>query len=122
LSRPGLGRSVLLFVAASSLLAVAPRSARADDANDATYLRYHRAIDAEAVCRHHDFKPSDDTRMASYIEGKVHHRIGPDRRLSLIERARLDIDQLVEQRGCDSDAINEFLTVFEAELKPLLAN
>ena len=119
---PSLMRPGVLFLAALLTAAVAPRGGVADEANDATYLHYHRAIDAEAVCRHHDFNPSDNTRMASYIEGKVHHRIGPDRRLTLIEQARLDVDQLVEQRGCDSDAIKELLVFFEAELKPLLAD
>ena len=113
-------RAVLIF-SALAMGCAAPRGAGADDANEATYLRYHRAINAEATCKHRNFGPSDDTRMASYIEGKVHHPIGPDRRVSLIEQARLDIDQLVEQRGCDSAAIKELLTVFDAELAPLLA-
>jgi hypothetical protein len=116
-----LSRRVVLIFSALAVGWLAPHRAGADDANDATYLRYHRAINAEATCKHRDFGPSDDTRMASYIEGKVHHRIGPDRRVTLIEQARLEVDQLVEQRGCDSAAIKDLLTVFGAELAPLLA-
>jgi len=116
-----LSRRAVLILSALAVSCVLPRSASADDANDATYLRYHRAINAEATCKHRDFGPSDDSRMASYIEGKVHHRIGPDRRVTLIEQARLEVDQLVEQRGCDSAAIKDLLAVFDAELAPLLA-
>lgn len=116
-----MSRRAVLILSALAVSCVLPRSASADDANDATYLRYHRAINAEATCKHRDFGPSDDSRMASYIEGKVHHRIGPDRRVTLIEQARLEVDQLVEQRGCDSAAIKDLLAVFDAELAPLLA-
>jgi len=108
-----------MMIAAAVVLL--PRPGHADEALEATYLRYQQAIQAEAVCKHRDFDTDDNTRIASYVEGKVHHRVGPDQRLTLIERARLQIDQLVEQRGCDSAEIGDFLTVFVTELAPILA-
>jgi len=121
MSREKLRWSATLTATAMGVLGLLHSHGRADDAFEATYLRYQRAIHAEAVCKQRDFGTDDDTRLASYIEGKVHHRVGPDKRLTLIERARLEVDQLVEQRGCDSAEISALLGVFQAELAPLLA-
>ena len=114
-------RSAMLIAAAVGAIALPQNRGTAADAFEGVYLHYQQAIHAEAVCKQRDFGTDDDTRLASYIEGKVHHRVGPDKRLTLIEQARLEIDQLVEQRGCDSPEIGELLAVFQAELAPLLA-
>ena len=114
-------RLVMLIAASIGAVALPHGRGMADDAFEGTYLRYQQAIHAEAVCKQRDFGADDDARLATYLEGKVHHRVGPDKRLTLIERARLQIDQLVEQRGCDSSELRELLALFQAELAPLLA-
>jgi hypothetical protein len=117
-------RPCLLSVAvawAALAWAPGPIAARADDSDEATYLRYHKAIHAAERCRLDSrFGLPELSRMASYIEAKVNNAISAGRRLSLVEKAKHDVDKLVNGNGCSND-IADLLIVYDLELAPLLA-
>jgi hypothetical protein len=113
-------RWAALVVAVAGAALSPSRDGTAQDAAEAAYLRYQRAIHAAAVCRHRDFSVPDDARMARYIDDKVNHAIASGKRLTLIEQAQLEIDQLVERKGCQSAEAGEIMAVFDTELAPLL--
>jgi hypothetical protein len=127
---PTLNGSILAGIAVLALLAGVPR-ASADSVED-TFLRYHAAIHAAAVCegRHLEQNSMDDPdaskiaanqeRMGAVINGKVMGEIAAGRRLSLIEQAKSDVDATVKSKGCDGDEAKAWLALFHAELEPVI--
>lgn len=115
------------------LLALPGQSARADDATDeALFTRYHQAIHAAAYCEHERLEQdgADDPdaaeaqeaqeRMAAVINSKIMGAISAGRRLSLIEEAKAEVDQVVASQGCDSDQAKDWLALFYSDLEPAL--
>jgi hypothetical protein len=106
---------------AAAAWAPGPVAALADDTAEATYLHYHKAIHAAERCRRDSrFGLPELSRMASYIEVKVNNAISAGRRLSLVEKAKRDVDKLVNGNGCSND-VADLLAVYDEELAPLLA-
>lgn len=122
--------SILAGIAVVILLAGVQR-ASADTLED-TFLRYHAAIHAAAVCegRHIEQNSMDDPdaskiaanqeRMGAVINAKVMGEIAAGRRLSLIEQAKADVDAAVKAKGCDGDEAKAWLDLFHAELEPVI--
>jgi hypothetical protein len=122
--------SILAGIAVVILLAGVQR-ASADTLED-TFLRYHAAIHAAAVCegRHIEQNSMDDPdaskiaanqeRMGAVINAKVMGEIAAGRRLSLIEAAKADVDAAVKAKGCDGDEAKAWLDLFHAELEPVI--
>ena len=122
---------ILAGIAAAILLAGVQR-ASADTVED-TFLRYHAAIHAAAVCegRHLEQNSMDDPdaskiamnqeRMGAVINEKVMGEIAAGRRLSLIEAAKADVDASVKAKGCDGDEAKDWLQLFHADLEPVIA-
>ena len=118
-------------IAAAILLAGVQR-ASADTAVEETFLRYHAAIHAAAVCegRHLEQNSMEDPdaskiamnqeRMGAVINAKVMGEIAAGRRLSLIEAAKADVDAAVKAKGCDGDEAKDWLQLFHAELEPVI--
>lgn len=97
-----------------------PTAALADDTAEATYLHYHKVIHAAERCRLDSrFGLPELSRMASYIETKVNNAISAGRRLTLVEKAKRDVDKLVDGDGCSND-VADLLAVYDEELAPLL--
>ena len=123
---------IVAGIAAAILLAGIQR-ASADTAVEDTFLRYHAAIHAAAVCegRHLEQNSMDDPdaskiamnqeRMGAVINAKVMGEIAAGRRLSLIEAAKADVDAAVKAKGCDGDEAKAWLQLFHAELEPVIA-
>jgi hypothetical protein len=112
---------VPMVVAATVGWAMAGRTAvLAEDPAEATYLRYHKVIHAAERCRlDFPFGSAEQSRMAGYIDAKVNNAISAGRRLSLIEKAKHDVDKLVDAHGCSRD-VADLLAVYDKELAPLL--
>jgi hypothetical protein len=111
----------MAVAAAAAAWAPGPIAALAGDPAEATYLRYHKAIHAAERCRLDSrFGLPELSRMASYIEAKVNNAISAGRRLTLVEKAKRDVDKLVKGSGC-SDEVADLLAVYDEELAPLLA-
>lgn len=118
-------------IAAVILLSGAQR-ATADTGVEATFVRYHAAIHAAAVCegRHIEQNSMDDPdaskiaanqeRMGAVINAKVMDEIAAGRRLSLIEQAKAEVDATVKSKGCDDPAAQDWLQLFHAELEPVI--
>jgi hypothetical protein len=97
-----------------------PAAVLAQDQVETTYLHYHRVIHAAERCRlDFPFGSAEQSRMAGYIDAKVNNEISAGRRLSLIEKAKHDVDKLVNAQGCSSD-VSDLLAVYDKELAPLL--
>jgi hypothetical protein len=98
-----------------------PVTVLAEDPAETTYLHYHKVIHAAERCRlDFPFGSPEQSRMAGYIDAKVNNEISAGRRLSLIERAKHDVDKLVDAHGCSRD-VADLLAVYDNELAPLLA-
>jgi len=116
---------------AAAILLAGVQHASADAVED-TFLRYHAAIHAAAVCegRHLEQNSMEDPdaskiamnqeRMGAVINGKVMGEIAAGRRLSLIEQAKADVDAAVKAKGCDGDEAKDWLQLFHADLEPVI--
>ncbi len=106
------------FVALGLLLA-AP--ARADDAAvEATYSSYHRAIVAAEKCDKMSFDQAAHEKMAGVIDEKIHYAIGAGRRLTLIEQAKSEMRNLIDDKGCGEASVQDSLALFHSDLEPAL--
>lgn len=111
----------MMIGAAAAAWAPGPIAALADDTVEATYLHYHKVIHAAERCRLDSrFGLPELSRMAGYIEAKVNNAISAGRRLTLVEKAKHDVDKLVNGSGCSND-VADLLAVYDKELAPLLA-
>jgi hypothetical protein len=111
---------VVAVAAAAAWAIFCPPVVMAQDQVETTYLHYHRVIHAAERCRlDFPFGSTEQSRMAGYIDAKVNNEISAGRRLSLIEKAKHDVDKLVDAHGCSSD-IADLLAVYDKELAPLL--
>jgi hypothetical protein len=105
------GAAILL---AATLLAAA-------ESAEAAYLNYQKAIHAAERCRREQpFGTPEQARMAAYIDAGLGAGPTSGRRLQLIEDAKRQVDTLVDGDGCAGGEIAPLLSIFDAELAPLL--
>ena len=93
--------------------------ARADEASEALYSRYHQAIEAAKQCRKLDFSDEAQARMGGVINAKIKHRIGA-KRLSLLTAAQRDARALIKTQGCAGNEMSALLALFDRDLAPAL--
>ena len=92
----------------------------ADDSEaEATYSRYHRAIEAAKVCRKLTFDQDAHSRMAGVIHARIEHKIGA-KRLRLLTAAQREARGMVKAQGCEGAEVAELLALFDSELAPAL--
>jgi hypothetical protein len=109
------------FLAAAALVGVGALTAlHAADVPEETYLRYHRAIVVAEQCAHQKFGTPEQSRFATYIDGKLGTDLSAGRKLSLIEQAKTEVNGLVEKKGCGDPDVADMLALYDAELAPLL--
>lgn len=113
------GLSGLAAIAALTAMPVAADSNSMQE--EVTYSNYHRAIRAAELCEDREFGMTDHEKMGEVIDQKVHYAIGAGKRLTLIERAKGDMWDMVFKDGCDDPAVQESLTLFHTELEPSLS-
>jgi hypothetical protein len=120
-----------VLAAAAVAIALATRvDAAASD--EAMFMRYHQAIYAASKCDDlalYQYSPQDPNRpsiqdlhvtMASVIDSKVGESIGAGNKLSMIEQAKRDADDLIADTGCDSPEVADLRALFQTELAPAL--
>jgi hypothetical protein len=115
-------RWLVSMAIAAAGAAVVPGAATvlAQDPVESTYVHYHRVIHAAERCRlDFPFGSPEQSSMARYIDAKVNNEISAGRRLTLIEKAKHEVDKLVDAHGCSSD-VADLLAVYDKELAPLL--
>lgn len=116
-------RWLLAMLIAAGTAAAIPgvtAAARAEDPAEARYVHYRKVIHAAERCRlDFPFGTPEQSRMAGYIDAKVDHAISAGRRLTLIEKAKSDVNKLVDKHGCGHD-VADLLAVYDKELAPLL--
>jgi hypothetical protein len=93
--------------------------ALASPETEATYSRYHQAVEAARVCRDLTFDQGDIDRMAGVIHAKIGGDIGA-KRLSLLTQAQEDARKLVDDKGCESSEVEALLALYDAELAPVV--
>ena len=114
-------RIALAAIAAAVLLSMlASQGARADEAAEALFSRYHQAIESAKQCRTLDFDQDQQARMGGVINAKIQHRIGA-KRLSLLTKAQRDARALIEKQGCSGSDVSALLALFDQDLAPALA-
>jgi hypothetical protein len=87
---------------------------------DLIYGKYQMAIRAAQLCRG---APDNDAvwrKWSSYLDEQTHHELGAGERLSIIEGVKGDVTYMVRRQGCDSDAVKDLLSLYDAELAGLL--
>jgi hypothetical protein len=96
--------------------------AQADEAAEATYVRYHQAIRAAVHCLRNDveFDQPEQHRMGAVIDQDVGFGVGAGRRLTLIEQAKSEMRDMVQKWGCKSDKLAPHLALFHEKLEPAL--
>ena len=96
--------------------------ARADEAAEATYVGYHQAIRAAVLCVRAgvEFDQPEHSRMGAVIDADVGFGVGSGRRLTLIERAKSEMRDMVQKWGCKSDKLAPHLALFHEKLEPAL--
>jgi hypothetical protein len=113
------GLSGLAAIAALSAVPAAADSNSMEE--EVVYSNYHRAIRAAELCEDREFGMTDHERMGEVIDQKVHYALGAGKRLTLIERAKGDMWDMVFKDGCDDPAVQESLNLFHTELEPSLS-
>jgi hypothetical protein len=94
-------------------------SAAADDMT-AAWSKYQEAVRVAELCRDMTHDAAAWAKMGPYIDAKVNHEIGGGERLSLIETAKSDARKVAKLKGCESDDAKTLLSLYDAELAPLL--
>ena len=96
--------------------------ATADEAAEASYVGYHHAIRAAVLCLRDDvaFDQAEHSRMGAVIDADVGFGVGAGRRLTLIEKAKAEMRDMVQKWGCDSDKLAPHLALFHEKLEPAL--
>jgi len=87
---------------------------------DLIYGKYQMAIRAAQLCRG---APDDDAvwrKWSGYIDQKTNHELGAGERLSIIEGVKGDVTYMVRRQGCDSESVRDLLSLYDAELAPLV--
>jgi hypothetical protein len=124
--------SLKAMAAAAIAVTMTGLSAAGAETVQETYVRYHSAIEAAEQCLDYNFRQegSDDpeqlwigeaqSRMSAYIDAQVGHAIGAGDRLHLIERAKGETDAYISEHTCEDPHSVELVTLFQAELEPLL--
>ena len=107
-----------IVLALGALLAAAT-VALASPESEATYSRYHQAIEAARVCRDLTFDQGDVDAMAGVIHAKIGGDIGA-KRLSLLTQAQEDARKLVADKGCESSEVEALLALYDSELAPVV--
>jgi hypothetical protein len=102
-----------------ALLAMAATAALGSPETEATYSRYHQAIEAARLCRDLVFDQGDIDRMAGVIHAKIGGDIGA-KRLSLLTQAQRDAAALVDSKGCESAEVTQLLALYDSELAPVV--
>jgi hypothetical protein len=113
-------RRAAYIVALVGFIAVLSPGSRADEASEEIYSNYHRAIRAYELCNDRSFDQAEHEKMSIYIDQKIHDSLSVGRRLTLIEQAKAEARDLVDRYGCDSERVQELLTLFSRELQPTL--
>lgn len=103
-----------------ALLVAAAPAAMAQDAVEAIYLSYHRAIRLVALCDDRKFDQAEHSAMARVIDERVERGIDGGRRLMLIEQAKTEARELMDRKGCDSAEGIEVRALFERDLATAL--
>jgi hypothetical protein len=96
--------------------------ARADEAAEATYVGYHQSIRAAVLCLRDgvEFDQPEQSRMGAVIDADVGFGVGSGRRLTLIEKAKSEMRDMVQKWGCKSDKLAPHLALFHEKLEPAL--
>jgi hypothetical protein len=113
------------------LLAGALSGAAAAGPIEQCYMLYHAAMRAAELCADYSFDryaidadiawiAEAKSRIGAYMDNEFKYQIDVGQRLDLIEQAKTGTEMKVETTGCESPETIELLTVFEAELAPLL--
>jgi hypothetical protein len=116
-------QSALMDVTLAGLaLALTAGTAAAAMTNDMDliYGRYQMAIRAAQLCRG---APDDDAtwrKWSGYIDARTNHELGAGERLSILEGVKGDVTYMVRRQGCDSEAVKDLLTLYDAELAGLI--
>jgi hypothetical protein len=113
-------RRAAVIVGLAAVTVVLNPTARADDATETTYSNYHRAIRAYELCEDRSFDQAEHEKMSIYIDQQIADSLSVGRRLTLIESAKADARDLVSRYGCDSERVQESLSLFSSELQPAL--
>jgi len=111
----GMRVSALALIAL--LVATAPSFASPE--SEATYSRYHQAIETAKLCRDLSFDQGDIDRMAGVIHAKIGGDIGA-KRLSLLTQAQEDARKLVQDKGCESSEAQALLGLYDSDLAPVV--
>ena len=116
-------KSSVFAVSAAALLAGvisgSAASAKADD-QTATWTKYQEAIRVAELCRYMRHDAAAWAKMGPYIDSKVNHDISGAERLTLIEDAKTDARKVAKIKGCGSDDAKTYLSLYDAELAPLI--
>ena len=115
----------------ATLLSGAFSGAAAAGPIEERYLMYHSAIRAAELCAGYSFdrhaSDADITwiaesrsRIGAFMDNEFKYQIDVGQRLDLIEQAKTGTEMKIETAGCENPETVELLTVFEAELAPLL--
>lgn len=116
-------KSSLTALSAAVLLAGATagwtRGAQADDMTG-VWQKYQESVRVAELCRDTTHDAAAWAKMGPYIDSKVDHEISGAERLTLIEDAKTDAHKVYRLKGCDSDTAKTYLSLYDAELAPLV--
>ncbi len=112
------------LTAAAAAMAFA-MSVNAATADEEMFMRYHQAIYAASECEDlplYNVPAAHDLHvtMASVIDSKAGASIGAGEKLSMIDQAKRDAQDLIADTGCDSPEVVDLRTLFHVELEPAL--
>jgi hypothetical protein len=111
--------ALLAGVISASVISGWAASAKADDTT-ANWTKYQEAIRVAELCRYMRHDAADWAKMGPYIDSKVNHEISGAERLTLIEDAKTDARKVARVQGCTSDPAKMYLSLYDAELAPLI--
>jgi hypothetical protein len=117
-------KSTFTALSASAVLAVSVAGfgagASAQDDMTAAWSKYQEAVRVAELCRYMMHDASAWAKMGPYIDSKVNHEISGAERLTLIENAKTDARKVARVKGCGSDDAKMYLSLYDAELAPLV--
>jgi len=87
---------------------------------DLVYGQYQMAIRAAQLCRGAPDTDAVWRKWSGYIDAKTNHELGAGERLSIIEGVKGDVTYMVRRQGCDSEAVKDLLSLYDAELAGLI--
>jgi hypothetical protein len=95
-------------------------AASAQDDMTAAWSKYQEAVRVAELCRDMRHDAGAWAKMGPYIDAKVNHEISGAERLTLIENAKSDARRVAKLKGCESDDAKMYLSLYDAELAPLV--